>query len=133
MIGIDTNVLVRLLAGDDPQQTRAVHRLLAPLDMVAESVFINDIVLVETLWVLHRLYGYDRATQADVLEHLLSALTFRFEDRDVLTRAARLFAESSADFSDCLIATKNVSLGCDHTATFDQAMGKLKGVQLLRA
>ena len=63
MIGIDTNILVRLLTDDDPAQAEAVRRLLTPLDTVAESVVINDIVLVETLWTLHRLYGFDRQTQ----------------------------------------------------------------------
>ena len=132
MIGIDTNILVRLLTDDDPAQAEAVRRLLTPLDTVAESVVNNDIVLVETLWTLHRLYGFDRQTQLDVLNQLLSALTFRFENRDLVTQAVRLFAHSSADFSDCLIATKNTGMGCEYTATFDQAMGKLKGVELLK-
>ena len=43
-IGIDTDVLVRLLTGDDPQQEAAVHRLLAPYDAVPESAFINDVL-----------------------------------------------------------------------------------------
>jgi len=133
MIGIDTNVLVRLLTQDDPVQAEAAHRRLGPLDAVAESVLLNDIVLVETLWVLRRLYGHDRQTQIDVLGHLLSALTFCFENRDVVTQAARHFADSTADFSDCLIAAKNASLGCDVTATFDHAMAKLPGVELLGA
>lgn len=132
MIGIDTNILVRLLTDDDPVQAEAVRRLLMPLDTVAESVVINDIVLVETLWTLHRLYGFDRQTQLDVLNRLLSTITFRFENRDLVTQAVRLFASSNADFSDCLIATKNSGMGCEYTATFDQGMGKLKGVELLK-
>lgn len=132
MIGIDTNVLLRLLTEDDATQAAVVQRLLAPLDAVPESVLINDIVLVETLWTLRRLYGYDREGQVEVLGHLLSALTFRFENRDVLSRAARLFAESSADFSDCLIAAKNIRFGCESTATFDRSMASLAGVALLK-
>lgn len=131
MIGIDTNVLVRLLTQDDQAQADAVQRRLAPLDAVAESVLINDIVMVETLWVLRHLYGYDRPTLAEILGHLLSALTFRFENREVVSLAARHFSDSTADFSDCLIAAKNASLGCEVTATFDHAMAKLPSVELL--
>lgn len=76
MIGIDTNVLLRLLTEDDATQAVVVQRLLAPLDAVPESVLINDIVLLETLSALRRLYGYDREGQMEVLGHLLSALTF---------------------------------------------------------
>jgi predicted nucleic-acid-binding protein len=132
VIGIDTNVLLRLLTEDDAAQAAAVRRLLAPLDAVAESVLINDIVLVETLWTLRRLYGFDRAGQAEVLGHLLSALTFGFEDREVLSQALTLFIESSADFSDCLIAAKNTRWGCESTATFDRSMASLAGVALLK-
>jgi predicted nucleic-acid-binding protein len=133
MIGIDTNVLLRLLTEDDTAQAAAVRRLLAPLDAVPEAVLINDIVLVETLWILKRLYGFDRAGQANVLGHLLSALTFRFEDREVLSRALALFTESSADFSDCLIAAKNTRWGCESTATFDRSMAALDGVAFIKA
>lgn len=133
MIGIDTNVLLRLLTEDDAAQAAAVQRLLAPLDAVPEAVLINDIVLVETLWTLRHLYGFDRAGQADVLGHLLSAVTFRFEDREVLSHALKAFTESPADFSDCLIAAKNTCWGCESTATFDRSMASLAGVTVLKA
>lgn len=132
MIGIDTNVLLRLLTEDDLAQAAAVRRLLEPLDAVAESVLINDIVLVETLWTLRRLYGFDRTDQAEVLGQLLSALTFRFEDRQVLSQALALFTHSAADFSDCLIAAKNTQWGCESTATFDRSMAALAGVALVK-
>lgn len=131
-IGIDTNVLVRLLTGDDPQQEAAVHRLLAPYDAIAESVLIDDIVLVETIWTLKRLYGFDKAALVDVLERLLSTITFEFEQREWLTVATGVFAGSGADFSDCLIAVRNAFMGCEATATFDQAMKGLPGVNLLQ-
>ena len=132
-IGIDTNVLVRLLTGDDPAQEAVVHRLLAPYDSIAESVVINDIVLVETIWTLKRLYSFDRVALIDVLDSLLSANTFRFEHRDLVTAAVRLFIDGSADFSDCLIVIRNALLGCETTATFDQGVNGLPGVNLLHA
>ncbi len=133
MVGVDTNILLRLLTEDDAAQAAAVRRWLAPRDAQAESVLINDIVLVELVWTLRRLYGYERDTLASVLGHLLSALTFAFEDRDSVSQALRLFEGSAADFSDCLIAAKNLRLGCDATATFDRAMAPLAGVKLLKA
>ena len=65
--------------------------------------------------VLRRLYGFDRAGQAKVLSQALKA-----------------FTESSADFSDCLIAARNTRWGCESTATFDRSMGTLAGVALLK-
>ena len=47
MIAIDTNVLVRLLTGDHPAQSRASHTLFA-----TDDIYIPDTVLLETEWVL---------------------------------------------------------------------------------
>lgn len=133
MIGLDTNALIRLLTEDDAAQAASVRRRLAKLDQIAESVLINNVVLVETLWVLTRVYGFDRHTLQMVLEKLLSASTFGFEDRSVVTTAFAHFQTTTADFSDCLIAAQNAQLGCDVTITFDRGMAQLPMVEVLQA
>jgi predicted nucleic-acid-binding protein len=132
MIGLDTNALLRLLTEDDAAQAAAVRERLAKLDSLPESVLLNHVVLVETLWTLRRLYGFERSSLLGLLEQLLSASTFCFEDRATVSQATALFARSTADFSDCLIAVQNARLGCDNTVTFDKNMGGLPQVQVLR-
>lgn len=132
MIGLDTNALIRLLTEDDAAQAAAMRTRLAALDVLPESVLLNNVVLVETLWTLRRAYGFERAALQTLLEALLSAQTFRFENRATVSQAAALFASSKADFSDCLIAAQNAALGCDVTVTFDKAMGALPAVEVLR-
>ena len=133
MIGLDTNALLRLLTEDDVAQATLVRQRLAALDTVPESVLLNNVVLVETLWTLRRLYGFERSELQDLMEQLLSASTFCFENRQVVAQASMLFQSSAADFSDCLIAAQNAALGCESTVTFDKAMTGLPGVELLRA
>ena len=133
MIGFDTNALIRLLVEDDAPQAAAVRKRLAALDDVAEAVFLNDIVLVETLWTLRRSYGFERTRLHDLLGQLLATHTFGFENRQVVTLAAQWYGSSAADFSDCLIAAKNAALGCELTVSFDRGMKALPGVELLRA
>lgn len=128
MIGIDSNILLRLLTADDPVQLEAVERLIAPYDATPESILINNVVLAETFWTLTRGYRFDRAAQAMALQHLVSTHTFRFEDRETLLRAITLFGASKTGFADCLIVALNEAAGCDHTASFDEAMGSLPGV-----
>ena len=131
MIGLDTNALIRLLTEDDAAQAAAVRKRLASLDDIPESVLLNNVVLVETLWTLRKLYGFERAALQELLEQLLSARTFCFEHRNTVTKAVAMFASSTADFSDCLIACQNERLGCDCTVTFDKAMGGWPQVELL--
>ena len=131
MIGLDTNALLRLLTDDDTAQAALLRKRLAALDATPESVLLNNVVLVETLWTLRRLYDFERSELQGLLEQLLSASTFCFENRQVVAQASALFQSSAADFSDCLIAAQNAALGCEATVTFDKAMAGLPGVELL--
>jgi predicted nucleic-acid-binding protein len=133
VIGLDTNALLRLLTDDDAAQAALVRKRLTALDATPESVLLNNVVLVETLWTLRRAYGFDRNDLQSLLEQLLSASTFCFENRQVVTQASALFQSSAADFSDCLITAQNSALGCEATVTFDKAMAGLPQVELLRA
>jgi len=66
---LDTNVVVRLLIGDDPIQTPIAER--AFLDAIARGgVYLPDGVLAEVGWVL-RGYGLDRDSRYDLLERLV--------------------------------------------------------------
>ena len=131
MIGLDTNVLIRLLTADEPVQLKAASRLLAAHDGQAGAFFINDMVLVELVWVLGRLYGFAPAEALTAIESLLDSDAFAFEDRDRLSHALGLCKAQRCAFADTMIALKNAAAGCEHTATFDKAMRGLPAVQLI--
>lgn len=131
MIGLDTNVLIRLLIGDDDLQTQAAQRLLLSLDDTPGSVFIHDIVLVETCWVLQRHYQVDKAELLKMLDGILSIPAFSFMDRPILLDAIHAFRHESAGFADCLIIARHRQAGCSHTVTFDKRMARQAGVQLI--
>ena len=131
MIGLDTNVLIRLLTADEPVQLKAASRLLAAHDGQAGAFFINDMVLVELVGVLGRLYGFAPAEALTAIASLLDSDAFAFEDRERLGHALGLCKAQGCDFADTMIALKNAAAGCEHTATFDKAMRGLPGVQLI--
>jgi predicted nucleic-acid-binding protein len=131
MIGLDTNVLVRLLTADEPIQLKAATQLLAHFEGVANSFYINDMVLVELVWVLCRLYGFERKDALFAIQSLLSSDAFVFEDRARLSQVIRLCSEHVWDFADTMIALKNIAAPCEYTATFDKGMLNLPKVKLL--
>ena len=60
----DTNVLVRVLVGDDPAQTRKAERAFIE-HARGDGVFVSLVVLAETAWVLSAAYEWDQATIHD--------------------------------------------------------------------
>jgi predicted nucleic-acid-binding protein len=122
MTGVDTNVLVRFLTGDDEKQSAAARRFLKGLGTKGETAFISLVVLAELAWVLTISYGFDRGTLADVVERLLQTAEIEIEAREVVSAALEAFRSGRADFADHLIGARNEAAGCDRTATFDRAL-----------
>lgn len=131
MRGFDTNVLVRYLVKDDPDQAHIVARLIA--DTVGEDAIIvlNHIVLCETIWVLESGYGYSRSIIGDTVQKLLLTQQFEIPEREIVWRALRRFKDGKADFADYLIGEKNLSAGCEKTSTFDKGLKDEDGFEFL--
>ena len=132
MIGLDTNVLVRYFAQDEPKQATAARRLFQTRLTRDSPGHVNVVTLAETLWVLKRLYGAERAELAHVIENLLAAPNIAVERRASVRKALQAFATSSAaGFADCLIAQLNADAGCAQTLTFDRGAAKVAGFELI--
>jgi predicted nucleic-acid-binding protein len=131
MIGLDTNILLRLWLNDDPAQNKRIDALLAEHGSTPESLLVTDVVLVEAVWTLRSAFDQDKAALLIAVRSLLDETAFAFEDREVVSKAVLLFEQSSCGFSDCLIVATHAQLGCEFTATFDRGMRKQPSVKVL--
>jgi predicted nucleic-acid-binding protein len=131
VIAVDTNVLLRLLVGDDPSQAAKARRLLDRADAQQKSVWVADTVLVELVWTLGRAYSRDRTDIVKALRTLSSHATVVLESLGAIREATDAFEHGRADFADCLLCAKAQSARCDEVATFDRGMKGLPAVRLL--
>jgi predicted nucleic-acid-binding protein len=131
MIGIDTNILLRLWLNDDPAQNKRIDALLATHGGMPGSLLVTDVVLAEAVWTLKAAFEQDRHGQLIAIRSLLEETAFAFEDRDAVAAALTLFETGSCGFADCLIVAKHARQGCDFTATFDRGMRTLPDVKVL--
>lgn len=131
MIGLDTNVLVRYLAQDDPAQAEKATRLIESLTAEAPG-FVTQVALVEVVWVLARAYGASREEITRVVETLLQAKELLVEAADTVWKALRMYSSSSADFADCLIERTCHDAQCEVTMTFDVKAATGAGMQLIQ-
>jgi predicted nucleic-acid-binding protein len=122
MIAVDTNVLVRLLTGDDPAQTRLAADLFAQ-----ESIFIPKTVLLETEWVLRYRYELAPTVILTAFRKVLGLPQVAVEDSNALVEALARYGEGM-DFADALHLA---SVGeADQFATFDVRLKKRAGTQV---
>jgi predicted nucleic-acid-binding protein len=132
VIGLDTNVVVRYLAQDDPKQSATASRLFERVLSPDNPGFLPAIVLCELAWVLAECYGADRARIRQAIEGLLGAKQVAVEAPDLVRKALRAWGESGADFADALIGEIAAANSADKTVTFDRAAAKLPGFELLQ-
>jgi predicted nucleic-acid-binding protein len=78
------------------------------------------------------LYEADRPAVARAVEGLLTAPQLRVQDTEAVWLALADYRDSTADFSDALIAMLARSAGCEHTLTFDRAASRHPGFALLK-
>ncbi|MEX0746798.1 MAG: type II toxin-antitoxin system VapC family toxin [Rhodothermales bacterium] len=129
MTGIDTNVLVRYLTRDEPDQYTRAKTFLTSRCTPEDPGFLHPIVLCELVWVLKAAYKYSREEIAMVLEKLLQTRQIVIGDRDAVRAALASYRRSSADFADCLIGRLSSEAGCKKTVTFDEQAAELDGFQ----
>ncbi len=127
MIGLDTNILVRLLVRDDPDQTEQARRFIDNRCTPESPGFINSVVLAEVVWVLDRVYRFPRRQIAAAIESLLMGQDRIVEYHDDVQAALAEYRSSNIDFIDAVIGRINLARGCEATATFDRKAARLKG------
>ncbi len=127
MIALDTNVLVRYLVDDDKAQSAAAAAAIDRAVAKGEAIFVSDLVLCETAWVLAGSYKVKRTAIAALLRDLLHAKQLAFAAPDELTRALDAFVRGTGDFADYLIREHAHTAGCATVLTFDRALLGDKG------
>jgi predicted nucleic-acid-binding protein len=127
MIALDTNVLVRYLVEDDARQTALAAALIAKAVKRDERLYVADIVVCETVWVLRISYQVSRAEIARTLRQLFRARHLEFRAVDQLVRALDQYESGTGDFADYCIHEDARAAGCDSVATFDKALLRQDG------
>ena len=127
MLGIDTNVLVRFLLRDDEAQFQRARQLIKRETSRGQPIFISQLVLLETEWVLRSRYGTTKAEIAAAMSALLESREVQFENESSVEEAVCVWQDSSADFAGCLINAHHRACGCQATATFDTQALRLVG------
>ncbi|MBN8519925.1 MAG: type II toxin-antitoxin system VapC family toxin [Candidatus Accumulibacter sp.] len=129
MIGLDTNVLVRYIMQDDPEQSLLSTRLVESLSVESPG-FVALVSVVELGWVLDAAYDLDRQQIADAFEALLRTKEIVVERAETVWKALRIFQRTNADLADCLIE-RSAAAGCGTTVTFDRGAVKGCGMTLV--
>jgi predicted nucleic-acid-binding protein len=126
MRAVDTNVLVRILARDDPRQVRVAD------EFVAAGAWVSLLALAETMWVLSTVYERDVPELGASVEQLLNHKELILQDREVVAAALETFRSRPVlGFTDCLLLEVARKAGHLPLGTFDRNLSRIDGAEKL--
>jgi predicted nucleic-acid-binding protein len=130
MIGLDTNILVRYLAQDDPVQSRQATHIIEQRLTEANPGFVSVVAMAEIAWVLERAYGLTDREVAAAIESMLAADALLIECEQEVFAAMTALKAGRGSFADALIGALGSKAGCSYTLTFDRKASRLAGFKL---
>jgi predicted nucleic-acid-binding protein len=126
MRAVDTNVLVRAIVRDDPQQAAAADAF------ASAGAWVSVLVLAETIWTLASVYDFDSDAIVGTIDSFLKHRDFVLQDADIVSLALTRFRERpSLEFTDCLMLEVARKAGHLPLGTFDRPLGKGDGAEAI--
>ncbi|MDE2867295.1 MAG: type II toxin-antitoxin system VapC family toxin [Chloroflexota bacterium] len=131
MEAVDANVILRYLAGDNPEQETAARTLMDGLTP-GNPGFICREVIIEVAWVLERSYRLSRAQVAGALIDLTASDSLVVENSDDVAAAAHRYQQGGIGLSDLMILSAAERQGAIPLHTFDRGLAKMQGAILVK-
>lgn len=120
---LDTNIILRFLLGDDPEQSKTAKGLMTKICDGLTNAEIKDFVLLESVWVLDASFHIPRSEIAEKLINILNFSGIVNTNRSTLIHALLRFKETKIDLADCLLAA--YSSPATPVVSFDRDLRKL--------
>ncbi len=124
MRGLDTNILIRFLVRDDIKQAEKVFTLFKQAESKRHLFFISNFTVIETVWVLSKLYKCSNKDISNTFNVLLSIPIINFESENLLKEFIILAEKTNLDLADLLIGLSGSYNNCKETITFDKKAAK---------
>ena len=122
---LDTNVLIRHLTGDPPEQARRATAFLAQ----ADELLLADLIVAEVVFVLESFYGVQRDRVAELVRSVIAFPAIVVVDAALLLRAIELYEVDRLDFAEAYLVASAETTGVGAVASFDRSIDKIASVQ----
>lgn len=122
---LDTNVLVRHLVGEPPEQARSATACLE----AADRLLLPDVVIAETIHVLRSFYAIDRRAVAWMLRAAIGFPAIAVRDAALLYRSLELYEQHRLSFPDAYLAASAEATGIGAVVSFDRGLDRVETVE----
>jgi uncharacterized protein len=128
---VGTNVFLRFLTNDVPEQTAAVSSLLTAAAAGDLRLTTNAMVIAEIVWTLESFYRLQRADVAAKVTAILNTLGLQVAEASLLLEAVADYVDFNVDFIAAYNGAWVRKQGLTDVITFDRRhLSRLHGIQV---
>ncbi len=102
---LDTTVLLEFFSGTE-EEVDKIDTLFKELEKQKEKLLITEEVVIELVYYLEKVQGWEREVVADVVNTVMLDSLFSVENRETLQNAVRLYLKGKLSFLDCMKVVK---------------------------
>lgn len=126
---LDTNILLRHLLQDHPEQSPRCTAYLARIEQGEVKARIADTVVFETLFTLQRQYRHSKEAIRDALLPLIELPGIVLPGKRSLRRVFDLYVDLNISFADAYHAVIMRRLGLDEIVSYDKQFDRLPDIR----
>ena len=127
---LDTSALLEFFSGDEETVDR-IDALFRELERNKEKLLVTEEVILELVYFLEKVYGWEREVIADILQTVMSDSLFKVEAKDSIAQALKIYTGTKLDFLDCLKIAKAKRRKAEGVVTMRKSLGK-GGIEVIR-
>ncbi len=127
---LDTEVLLEFFSGSEEEVDR-IDSLLREFERQKEKLLVTQEVIVELVYFLEQVYGWEREVVSDIVSTVLLDSLFSVENRDVIQSAVKTYQRTKLSFLDCLKVAKAKKRKVKEAVSFNRKLEKA-GMKLIR-
>lgn len=120
---LDANILIRFLIKDHDEHYRISYKIFEQIESGETEALLMDFILAEVVYVLKRIYKYDKSDISLALKKMLLYNHIYTENKLVTFEALDIYADKNIDFADALLCAKRKIEGFE-IVSFDKDLEK---------
>jgi len=124
---IDSNVLVRHLTGDPPDQAQRATEVLRG----GENLIVLDLVVAEVVYVLESVYEVDRERAAELVRAIVGFPAVAVPDEALLLRTLEMYEQYRIQFAESYLAACAELSGVGVVASSDRDIDRVPTIRRL--
>lgn len=119
---VDTDVLIRHLTGDPPDQAERATAFLAR----ADELLLPDLIVAEVVYVLESFYEVPAHEVAGLVRSVIAFAPIRTLDPALLLRSLEVYETHRIDFAEAYLVASAEAAGIPDIISFDRSIDRVK-------